>query len=78
MNSGRDLKAGTESLTLENVAVLLPLACSACFLILSRTTCEGWYYPQWAGPSHRIINQENAPDLPLGNLQGDIFFFFLN
>lgn len=36
---------------------LLLLACLACFLRQSRTTCLGWQHPQWAGHFH--INHQS-------------------
>ena len=39
---------------------LLPLACSACFLIDSGTPVLGWPYPPWAELSPRVTNSENA------------------
>lgn len=31
---------------------LLPMACSAQFLIHPRTISQGWHHPQWMDPSH--------------------------
>jgi hypothetical protein len=47
---------------------LLPMACSACFVIEPRTAHSG------RGPPILIINQENAPQAsPLSNLVAGIF-----
>jgi hypothetical protein len=34
-----------------HVTGLLPLACSACFLIEPKNPAQGWHHPQWARPS---------------------------
>ena len=36
---------------------LLPLACSACFLIEPKTTSLGWHHPQWALPPWSLIEK---------------------
>ena len=40
---------------------LLPIACSACFLIKPRSTCPMGAPPLWTGPSY--TNEENVPQL---------------
>jgi hypothetical protein len=45
---------------------LIPLACSACFLIEPETTSPGWHHPQWALPP-LITNWENALQLYLSH-----------
>ena len=46
---------------------LLPMACSACFLIEPGPTAQGWHHPQWAGPSLPINCQsEKCPQVHFG------------
>jgi hypothetical protein len=42
---GRNLQTGADAETMEGFTRLLPLACSACFLIEARTTIPGWALP---------------------------------
>ena len=53
------------------LTVLLPMACSACFLMPSRTTGPGVTPPRRIGPPISIINEENVPLVcPQANLVG--------
>lgn len=64
-NSKQDLRQPSW----RNATVLLTL-----FYIYRGPPAKGWRYPQWAGPSTSVINQENAPQVCLQpSVVGDSF-----
>lgn len=68
--SGQELKAGPKA------AIMEECYCLAQFVlcIYRGPPAKGWRYPQWAGPSVSIINQENAPQVCLQpSVVGDSF-----